>query len=178
MQFAMALISAVSLSAATALFAPTSAIAQAAPAAATPNVVAGAMVSDTAGAPVGTVVRVDGGNAVVKTDRHEVGVAVTSFGKGKDGLVLAMTQAELNATAEQALAAAQASITVGATVRDPQGGTVGTIEAMEAELVTIALPSGAKARLPKTALAGTPNGPVIGVTAAQLEAQVAGATGQ
>lgn len=173
MIFGKALISALSLTALTALAAPAPALAQAAQAGV--NVTAGAQVFDTSGNLVGTITRVQGDAAVVKTDKHEVGVPVASFGKGNKGLALAMTQAELNAVAERQLAAAAAAMTVGATVLDPQGGTVGTISEIDATLVTLTLPSGAKARLPRSGFAATPQGPLLGMTAAQLEAQVSAA---
>lgn len=176
MIFGKALISALSLTALAALAAPAPAFAQAAQAAA--NVTVGAKVSDTSGAPVGTIAKVEGGTAVVKTDKYEVPVAVASFGKGKDGLVLGITQAQLNASVEQAQAQAEALMAVGATVHDTQGGTVGTITAMDDTLVTVKLPSGAEARLPRSAFAATAQGPVVGTTAAQLEAQVSAVSGQ
>ena len=52
------------------------AAAQQAPASA---ITVGMAVKDTSGADVGTVTKVDGGNLMVKTDRHEVLLPATSF---------------------------------------------------------------------------------------------------
>ena len=164
-----AMISALSAAALGALAAPMPALAQAAAA----TVTAGATVTDPSGAPVGTVTSVSNGEAVVKTDKYEVRLPTTSFGARKGSFAISMTQAELNATVEAAMAKGAAAMTVGATVLDPAGGTVGTIEAMDGQFVTIALASGKKARLPVASVAATPRGPVIGATAAQLEAQLA-----
>jgi preprotein translocase subunit YajC len=166
------MISALSAAALGALAAPMPALAQAAAA----SVTAGAKVMDPSGAPVGTITSVSNGEAVVKTDKYEVRLPTTSFGARQNGFAISMTQAELNATVEAALAKGAATMTVGATVLDPAGGTVGTIEAMDGQFVTIALASGKKARLPVASVAATPKGPVIGATAAQLEAQLAPTT--
>ena len=173
MIFRKALISAMSAAALGALASPLPALAQAAAA----TVTAGAKVTDPSGAPVGTITSVENGEAVVKTDKYEVRLPTSSFGARKDGFAISMTQAELNATVEAAMAKGAAAMTVGATVLDPAGGTVGVIETMDGQFVTIKLASGKQARLPVASVAATPKGPVIGATAAQLEAQIAAAAG-
>ncbi|HEX8668392.1 MAG TPA: hypothetical protein VF727_08495 [Allosphingosinicella sp.] len=130
---------------------------------------AGTTVKDTSGATVGTVVKVDGDAYVIKTDKHEVRLPATSFTAAEGSLLFGMTQAQLNAAIEQAQAAADAKIVAGAAVTDPSGGAVGTIEAVEAEWVTLKLASGTSVRLPRSAVAAGPNGVVSGATAAEIE---------
>ncbi len=134
-----------------------------------------ATILDTSGGTVGTILRVDGDHYIVRTDKHEVRLPVTSFTKTDTGYLFGMTQAALNAQVDAALAEAQAKMVAGATVLGSAGGTVGTIEALDAEFVTVKLASGKTVRLPRASVAATPQGPVIGVTAAELEAQASAA---
>ena len=59
---------------------------------------------------------------------------------------------------EKDKAAAEASLAVGAPVKDSAGASVGTIEAIDAEFVTIKLASGKSVRLPRNGIAGSANG--------------------
>ncbi len=139
---------------------------------------AGQQVVDTSGATVGTVVRVDGGNVIVKTDKHEVALPKTSFTPNESKLLFGMTQAQLNAEVEKDLAAAEALIAPGATVKGSAGAVVGTIDAVDAEFVTLKLQSGVLVRLPRKAV-GAGNGEgLIGMTADELQAQVAAPAAQ
>ena len=151
------------------------AFAQTAPTAA--NFAAGAKVSDTAGGEVGTITSVDGDYVVLKTDKHEVRLPKTSFTAHNGGFIMAMTQAQVNAAVEQSLASAAEKIVVGATVTGSQGAPVGTIDALDEQYATVKLTSGKLVRLPRTGLAPGPNGAVIGMTVAELEA-AAGAASQ
>lgn len=140
---------------------------------ATPAVAAvavGATVKDTQGGVVGTITRVEGGNLVLKTDRHDVTLPVSSFTATDDGALFGMTRDQLNAEVDKAKAAADAQIVAGASVKGAAGAVVGTIEAVDAEFVTLKLASGTSIRLPRNAIAGSPNGPVTGMTAEQIEA--------
>src|SRR5688500_7539626 len=74
----------------------------------------GAKVVDTSGAEVGTITKVDGDNLIVKTDKHEVALPRASFAAGEKGLLFALTQAQLNAEVEKALAAQGPVLSVGA----------------------------------------------------------------
>ena len=132
---------------------------------------AGTQVVDTSGGAVGTVVRVDGNNVVIKTDKHEVALPKTSFTAHKGKLLFGMTQAQLNAETEKSLAAAAASIAAGATVKGTGGAVVGTIDAVDAETVTIKLQSGSLIRVPRSGVAAGGDGVVVGLTAQELEAQ-------
>lgn len=133
-------------------------------------VTAGAVVKDTSGGVVGTIVKVEGDQLMLKTDKHEVRLPVASFTATDGGALFGMTQAQLNAEVDKTAAAAAAQIVAGATVKGAAGATVGTIEAVTAEFVTLKLTSGKSVRLPRTAVGGGPDGPVIGLTAAEVEA--------
>jgi len=137
---------------------------------ATAAVTAGAVVKDTSGGIVGTIVKVEGDQLMLKTDKHEVRLPVASFTSTEAGALFGMTQVQLNAEIDKTAAAAAAQIVVGATVKGAAGATVGTIEALDAQLVTLKLTSGKSVRLPRTAVGGGPDGPVIGLTAAEIEA--------
>jgi preprotein translocase subunit YajC len=150
------------------------AAAQTAPAAASFS--AGAKVSDTAGGEVGTIASVDGDYVILKTDKHEVRLPKTSFTAHNGGFIMAMTRDQVNAAVEQSLASAAEKIVVGATVSGSQGAPVGTIDALDDQYVTVKLSSGKLVRLPRSGLAPGPNGAIIGMTVAELEA-AAGATG-
>ena len=139
-------------------------------------ITAGATVKDTKGGVVGTIVRVEGANLVLKTDRHETTLPVSSFTATDEGALFAMTRDQLNAEVDKALAAANAQIVAGAIVKGAAGATVGTIEAVDDQFVTLKLASGASVRLPRNAVAGSPNGPITSLTAEQIEAAAKGAS--
>jgi preprotein translocase subunit YajC len=133
----------------------------------------GMQVVDASGGPVGTVKSVQGDNILVKTDRHEALLPKNSFTPAEGKLLFGMTQAQLNAEIEKGLAAADASIAAGATVKGAGGSTVGTIDSVTADAITITLASGTKVQLARTAVRGNADGTVtIGLSAEQLEAQV------
>ena len=132
----------------------------------------GAAIVDTKGQPVGTVVAVNGDVATVRTDRHELRMPLSSIRVDKTNGVVAMTQAELNAGVDQAIAKMAAAIAPGATIYDPAGGIVGTIGAVEADLVTVRLPSTREVRLPRNSFSMGRLGLLVGTTAAQMEAQL------
>lgn len=172
--FAACALAGLSAGAASAQTQPAAGAAAATPA--KPKIAPGVAVIHTSGAPVGTIVSVTGDATVLKTDMYELRLPVASYGTNKDGAtVVAMTREELNATVEQELAKAQNMLQPGLMVRDPSGGVVGTIDEVDDEFVTLKLASGKAARLPRTGFAAGPAGPVVGITAAQLEAQLAAA---
>lgn len=143
------------------------------------QIAAGTAVSDPQGGAVGTITAVDGEFVTLKTDRHEVRLPSSSFAKGDKGYVMGMTQADLNAAVDKTMAEANAKMVVGASVKGSAGASVGTIEAIDDQFVTVALAGGdQKVRLPRTAVAATPDGPAIGMTADQLKAAAGGAPAQ
>jgi len=156
-------------SASLALAAPLAPAAAQAPAA----IAVGTQVTDSTGAAVGVVTAIQGDNLVVKTDKHEVALPKTSFTPDSGKLLFGMTRAQLNAEVEKSLAAADASIKAGATVKGAQGAPLGTVDAADSSSVTIALESGQKVQLSRSAVRGNADGTVsIGLTAEQLQAQV------
>lgn len=134
---------------------------------------AGQQVVDTTGAAVGTVSRVDGDTVIVKTDKHEVGLAKSSFTAHEGKLLFGMTQAQLNAEVEKTQAEAAKAIAAGATVKGSDGGVAGTIDAVDADTVTIKLASGALVRVPRSGVAAGNGEVVVGLTVAELQAQAA-----
>jgi preprotein translocase subunit YajC len=143
------------------------------PASALAQIAAGAGVTDPQGGEVGTVTAVQGDNVVLRTDRHSVALPSASFTAHNGGYLFAMTRDELNAAVDQQRAAAEQAVAEGALIRDTAGQPVGTIVDLDAGFATVDLGGDARVRLPRSALAPTPQGPVIGVTAAELRAQVA-----
>jgi hypothetical protein len=138
---------------------------------------AGQQVVDTTGAAVGTVVRVDGGNVIIKTDKHEVALPKASFTPNEGKLLFGMTQAQLNAEVEKSQAEAAKAIAAGATVKGSDGAVAGTIGAVDADTVTIKLASGALVRVPRSGVAAGNGEVVVGLTAAELQAQAAPTVG-
>jgi hypothetical protein len=76
----------------------------------------------------------------------------------------------VNAAVEQSLAKADTLVTVGAMVRDTSGGFVGSVQKVEGDLATLRLSSGTLVALPVSAFGPGASGPVIGMTAVELEA--------
>ena len=129
----------------------------------------GTQVLDSSGGTVGTVTAVNGDVVTVKTDKLDANLGKASFAEQDGKLYIGMTQADLNAAVEKDQAAAAASLAVGAEVKDSAGASAGTIEAIDAEFVTIKLGSGKSVRIPRAGIAGSSSGAVIGLTAADLE---------
>jgi hypothetical protein len=142
---------------------------------ATPNVTVGAPVSDTTGAPVGTIESVTGGNAVLSTGTAKAAIPVTSFAQGPKGLVVGITKADLEAKVAQA--STPPEIAVGQAVSDPKGGAVGKVEAVSGDMVTVATAT-TKSQLPRSAFAKGANGLVIAMTVDQLDAAAKAAGAQ
>jgi hypothetical protein len=147
-------------------------VAVAQPVPATTHAKAGMVIKDAAGATVGTVLSIDGNMLVVKTDRHEVRLPSSSFTPHQGQLLFGMTRDQLNAHVDAELAKAAAQIAPGATVRGSAGAVVGTIEALDQDYITLKLTDGRKVRLPKTSVGPGPDGPVLGLTSAELDAAV------
>ena len=147
-------------------------------AAATPTV--GATIYDSAGVSVGTIDQVTPQAVVVSVDAAKVSLPPASIGSGPKGLTIALTRAQVVAAAQQAQAGAQqqlkAQLTPGATVRGAGGASVGTVKSADAQFVTLTTAKG-DVQLPMSGFGMGPNGPVIGMTAAQLDAAVTQAGG-
>ena len=151
------------------------ALASAVPAFAQANpFVPGTQVTDVKGGVVGTVTAVNGNVITVKTDKNEANLGKDSFTPHEGKLLFGMTQAELDAAVEKDKVAAEASLAVGSPVKGRAGAEVGTIDAIDAEYVTLKLASGKLVKIPRNGIAGAASGAVIGMTVAELEAQVGG----
>ncbi|TCM22340.1 hypothetical protein EDF56_1011027 [Novosphingobium sp. PhB165] len=93
----------------------------------------------------------------------------------KSLIAAALAAATLVPAAAMAQAApAAATPTAGAKVYDPEGNEVGSVEAVQGDVVTLNTGT-ARAGLPKSAFATRDKGLTIGMTKAQLEAAVQGA---
>lgn len=136
----------------------------------------GMQVTDTTGAPVGTVTGIQGDNLLVKTDKYTAALARNSFTPHNGKLLYAISQAQLDAEIEKSLAAADASIKAGAKVKGTGGADVGTIETADADTVTVDVGGDAskKLKLPRSGVRGNPDGTVtIGLTTDQVQAALA-----
>ncbi|MFD1951018.1 hypothetical protein ACFSGX_09600 [Sphingomonas arantia] len=147
-----------------------------APASAAASVKVGATVTDTSGGTVGTIKSIEGDLAVLSTGTVEVRLPLTSFAAGANGPVIALTKSQVESAASGATAERQAKLSAqikaGTTVMDASGGTVGKIEAVDGEFATVATTKN-KVKLPVSSFAAGANGPVIGMTAAELDAAAA-----
>lgn len=134
----------------------------------------GMPVVDTAGGSVGTIVGLAGDTVTVKTDKHQAQLPRTSLTISDGKALFGLTQAQLNASIDQSLAAATAAaLKVGAAVTGTGGTSVGTIDALTADNVTVKLASGLKISVPRSGItAGADGTAMIGISAAELEAQV------
>ena len=130
----------------------------------------GMQVVDTAGNPVGVISSLKGANVVLKTDKHEVQLPAASFTPSKGKLLFGMTEAQVDAAAEQAVAQAQAAITPGAQIYGQGGALAGTIDSMDDQYVTIKLTTGELVRVPKSGVAAANGKVIVGATVAQLKA--------
>lgn len=137
---------------------------------------AGVTVTDTAEGEVGTITAVEGDFVIVKTDKYDVRLPKASFTTTPDGAIIALTRAQLNAGVEQAMAQTGPVLAMGATVRDTAGAVVGTVEEFDEQFATIKLASSTQVRLPVDAFARGQQGPIIAMTAAELEAAASGAS--
>jgi preprotein translocase subunit YajC len=128
----------------------------------------GMQVVDPSGGAVGMVTGVKGDMLILKTTKHEVQLPLTSFTANQGKLLFGMTAAQLDAATEQAMAQANAAVTVGATVYGSDGTVAGQIEEMDENLVKIKLANGQSVRIPRNGISGSAKGAVLGVTTAQL----------
>lgn len=134
----------------------------------------GMPVVDAQGGAVGTITVVTTDTVTVKTTKHQAQLPKASLTISEGKALLGLTQAELEASVERTLATVpSAELKVGATVKGSGGASIGTIDAVEAENVTIKLSTGQRISIPRSGIIVDPDGGgVIGMTAAELEAQV------
>lgn len=134
----------------------------------------GMPVVDTQGGAVGTITAVAADTVTVKTARHQAQLPKTSLTISQGKALFGLTQAGLDASIERTLATIpRAALKIGATVKGTGGTSVGTIDAVEAENVTIRLSGGLRISIPRSGIIVDAEGSgIIGLTAAELEAQV------
>ena len=138
------------------------------------SVTVGMQVVDVKGAAVGTIVSRNGDSVTLKTDRHEIPLSSGSFTVQGGKAYFGMTQAQVNAEYEKSTAAAAASLVPGAVVKGLNGNRLGTIEAIDDTKVVIKLDSGQTVELPRSGIAGRPDGAIVGITAEELARKVSG----
>ena len=132
---------------------------------------AGATVTDPQGVQVGTITEVDSQYVTLGTDRHTTRLPVASFTATDTAVLFALTRDQLNSQLDQALAQAQQAIAVGAVVHARDGAVIGPVEAVDDQNVTVKFGE-QQVRFPRAALAPGQNGLVVGLTVAELQAQV------
>jgi hypothetical protein len=141
------------------------------------SITVGMQVTDTNGAPVGTVTAIQGDNLVVKTDKHEAMLGKASFTPANGKLLFGMTQAQLNAEIEKGMAAANASVVAGATVKGADGAVLGKLDSVDSDSATVKVESGQLVKLTRSGVRGNADGTVtIGLTQEQLKAQIEAAS--
>jgi len=117
------------------------------PALAAPGDVAvGATVYGPQGNPVGQIVTVEGGQAVVDTGKHKVPLGMDAYGKGEKGPTITVTKEQLDGMVEAQLAEAaaklNAALVTGAAVVGANGASAGTIKSITGDTVVLESPAG------------------------------------
>lgn len=161
---------------------PAAAMAQAAPATTAAAPAAGAKVYDAEGNEVGSIEAVQGDVVTVNTGTARAGLPKSAFAAREKGLTIGMTKAQLEAAVQGAQAksgeALATALVVDAPVKSSDGVVLGTVSKVEGEDVTVALQTGSAVALKKNTIGlGTDGALAVGVTAAQFNASVQGATG-
>jgi hypothetical protein len=87
------------------------------------------------------------------------------------------TQANAAADAGPVVPATAADVQAGATIRDPKGGTVGTVESVSPQGIVVATGK-SRVQLPLTSFGKNNAGLIISVTRDELDAQAAAAAAQ
>jgi hypothetical protein len=101
----------------------------------------------------------------------KIAAFLSIFAIGMTAPAFAQDAASAASPAQEAPAAQAATAKAGDTVYDAAGAVVGTVESVEGENFVISTGS-SKATLPMSALASGDKGPVIGMTKAELEAEI------
>lgn len=140
--------------------------------AASASVAVGMPVVDVKGAPVGSIISMRGDTVTLKTDRHEIPLPAGSFTVRRGKAYFGMTRAQANAEYDKTLAAVKASLAPGGVVKGLNGQRLGTIESIDEQKVKLKLDSGRIVVLPRSGVAGGPDGAVVGITAEELAAKL------
>lgn len=156
------------------------AAATSAPAAtATPTV--GAKVYDPQGAEVGSIEKVDAANAVVYTGTKRATLPLSAFANNDKGLLISMSQAQLNsavAAAEaQTTSTMDAKLVADAPIKSKDGTSVGKVQKIEGDNVTISLTDGNPVTVTKQYLTvGADGGLALTMNAAEFKSAVSAAS--
>jgi hypothetical protein len=146
------------------------------PALAQDGVAVGARIYGPDGSEVGTIEGIEGGNVLVNTGSLTAALPADTLGEGADGPTIGWTRAELEAAVSEANQEAAeklaAALVEGAEVYSTDDVLLGTVKAVESELVVVELASG-PASLPKAQIAMQADKVTFLATAAALEAAVA-----
>ena len=150
------------------------------PALAQGQVAAGATVYGPQGNPVGTIVSVENGQAVIDTGTHKVPLALESYGEGDKGPTITVTKDQLNAMVEEALtkakAARDAALVVGASVMAADHAPLGKIVEIQGDNIVIARGGDEtkKVTLLREYFDASDHGLMARLTNAQIDAAMAG----
>lgn len=112
------------------------------PALAAPGDVAvGATVYGPQGNPVGQIITVEGGQAILDTGKHKVPLALAMYGKSDKGPTITVTKDQLDTMVDQQVAAAtskrDAALIAGAAVVAAKGEAAGTVKSVEGDTVVL-----------------------------------------
>ena len=154
------------------------------PALANEQVVAGAQVTGPEGNPVGTIVTVDNGQAVLDTGKHKVPLAVNMYGEGENGPTITVTKAQLDGMIDAQLAEAaakrDAALVTGAEALAADDAPLGTVLEINGDNVVIARNGDEtdKVTLLRTHFDATDAGLKARLTNAQIDAAMEAQGGQ
>jgi len=144
------------------------------------QIAVGAKVIGKDGAEIGTVEKVDGDMVVITVGTSRATVPAKSLAASETGLQFSMTKAELeaavNAGAQKASAALDTALVASAPVISKDGQSIGTVQKVEGDNVTLALPSGNPVALAKSFFGLDAAGSLqITLTAAEFQSAAASA---
>ena len=111
------------------------------------GVAAGATVYDPQGGTVGTIDKVENGNAILNTGAHTVALPLDKFATSEKGPVVSVTKQQLDDLASQAegqsAAQVDAALVAGAAVVDNAGVALGTIDKVDGDNIVLKTEKGA-----------------------------------
>ena len=111
------------------------------------GVAAGATVYDPQGGTVGTIDKVENGNAILNTGAHTVALPLDKFATSEKGPVISVTKQQLDDLASQAegqsAAQVDAALVAGAAVVDNAGVALGTIDKVDGDNIVLKTEKGA-----------------------------------
>ena len=97
-------------------------------------VTAGATVYGSDGNPIGTVAKIEGGNAVLNSGTASAALPLASFGKGDKGPTIGMTKAQfedaVNAAASKTAEALKAALVAGTDIYSSDGQLIGKVKSV------------------------------------------------